>query len=125
MWQIIQGIISGVLSPLFSWLNKKEDVSLEKYKVNGQGDISAMVQDTKIIEARASLAAAMRGDKPTSFARGAFMFLTAGWYAGIVWDCFMRGMNPEWIINIKALPPNIEYIPYAIVAYLFVTAWKK
>lgn len=34
--EIAKGVSEGIVSPLFSWLNKKEDVQLEKYKVDGK-----------------------------------------------------------------------------------------
>lgn len=45
MWSFLTGglssLISGVLSPLFGWLNKKQDVTLDGFKTAGQIDVQA------------------------------------------------------------------------------------
>lgn len=44
MWglkDIAEGIMSGFVGPLFGWLNKKQDVTLEGFKTAGQIDVQA------------------------------------------------------------------------------------
>jgi hypothetical protein len=37
---IAKGVMEGFVGPLFSFLNKKEDVALEKFRVDGQVDMA-------------------------------------------------------------------------------------
>lgn len=55
MWSIISGIISGVLAPFFTFLNKTEDVKLAEFKVDGQVDMALVTASVAITQANASL----------------------------------------------------------------------
>lgn len=55
MWSIVSSVISGVLSPLFTWLNKKEDTKLAEFRVDGQVDQSLIAAHIAIIQAQAGL----------------------------------------------------------------------
>lgn len=59
MWKIISSIISGVISPLTNMVTaiytKKEDVDLEKFKVDGKVDIALVQAAVAIAQANASL----------------------------------------------------------------------
>lgn len=125
MWEIISSVISGVLAPFFTWLNKKEDTTVAKYTVDGQVNVEAMRQDTQIILARAALAAAMKDDPATKYGRWFFIIPTGIYYALIVYVSAFGKLTPSWVWVILELPKWIQYMPYAVVAYLFVTAWKK
>jgi len=123
---IISSIVSGVISPLAQAYNKAQDVSLEKYRVDGTVNVEAMRQDTEIIRARVDLAKAMKDDPTTRWGRRLFIYPVGIWFALIVYDSAFRGLLPsELTWRVLALPGNLDYIPYAIVAYLFVSAWKK
>jgi hypothetical protein len=123
--KLIPGI-GGIVTSIENVLNKKADVALEKYKVDGTVSVAAIDADTKIIEARARLAAAMKDDTATKWGRGAIILFTCLWTAGIFWDSTFRELLPPgWTWRVLALPKNLEYMPYGVFAYLFVTAWKK
>lgn len=121
------GAIPGALNGLFTWLNKKEDTTLGKYTIDGNVNIAAMQQDTLIIQARAQLAAAMKDDPATKMARRLLMYPVCLWFALIVFDSVFR--ENEYIgpytWRVLALPGNLSYLPYAVVAYLLVTSFKK
>lgn len=127
MWfsKIIGWVASGALSPVFSWLNKREDTALGKYRVDGEVNVEAMRQDTEIIRARTELAIAMKDDPTTRWGRRLFIYPTGAWYCAIILYCIFHQLLPEHTWVILALPTNLEFIPYAIIAYLFVTAWKQ
>src|SRR4051812_20899441 len=103
---------------------KKLDVGLEKYKVDGTFDVEAMRQDTEVIKARAQLAAAMKDDPVNKWGRRLFIYPVGVWFVAIVTDSLLHRAF-SYTYRVEALPQNLDYIPYAIIAYLFVTAWKK
>ena len=121
------GIIDGAIKLATGIFTKKMDVDLEKYKVKGQVDVEALRQDTEIIKARAELAQATKDDNTTKWGKRLFVYPVGVWFALVVYvSCFMH--HPwfkDYVWEIAALPKNLDYITYAIIAYLFVTAWKK
>lgn len=121
---IALGATKGILEPIASIFNKQADASVEKYKVDGQYDVEAMRQDTEVIRARVDLAKAMKDDPTTKMGRRLFVYPIGFWFAAIVYFCVFSPYFPG-ILPVKALPTNLEYIPYAVIAYLFVSAWKK
>lgn len=116
--------LGKIVDAVTSYFNKKQDVILEKYKVDGVVNVEAMKEDTKIIEARASLASAMKDDPVNKWGRRFFIYPVGVWFTAIVGDSLLHNAF-HYAYRVEALPKNLDYIPYAIVAYLFVTAWKK
>lgn len=114
-----------IFTGVFTWLNKREDVTLEKYKIDGKVDVEAMRQDTAIIAVRARLAEAMKDDPAGKYGRWLFIVPTGVYFTLVVYDSCFRMAFEGYTWRILALPQSVEYIPYAVVAYLFVTAWKK
>lgn len=119
--------VGKVLDSVTAYLNKRQDVDLEKYKVKGNVDINAVNADVAVIQARANLAAAMKDDPANKWGRRLLIYPTGVWYSAIVWRSLVQEhpilADYSWVI--KALPQNLDYIPYAVVAYLLVTAWRK
>lgn len=123
----IVNAILGLAKEGLSFLNKKEDAAVEKYKVDGKVDVAAMQQDTEIIKARAALAAALKDDPVVRWGRRLFIYPVGVWFSLIVYRSIFQEhpVMEQYTWVIKALPDNLHYIPYAVVAFLFVSAWKK
>lgn len=104
---------------------KKIDADVEKYKVKGQVDVKLIEADTEIIKARAKLAEAMKDDPGTKVAR-IWVMVPASVYFGIYFYylAFANLLPSVFIWVPKDLPPSLEYVVYAIMGYLFVTAWR-
>lgn len=117
--------IKAALDLIGSIINKAQDVSLEKYKVNGTVNVEAMRTDLSIIQARAEVAKATYDDPVNRWGRRLFIYPVGLWFTLIILDSCFRNLLPDYTWRILALPPNLDYIPYAVIAYLFVTAWKK
>ena len=116
---LIQGIpiIGKAFDAFTNYTNKKMDTEVEKLKVNGQVDLG-------VIQARAQLAAVMKDDPATKVGRWFFILPTGLFYTATIWD------SSTWTKSLfhfgtLELPQWMMYMPYAVVAYLFVTAWKK
>ena len=119
--------LGKVIDLVSSYINKRQDVGLEKYKVNGQISIKNIEADISIIQARAELAKALKDDPASKWGRRLLIYPTGIWYSLIVWRSIVQEHETlseySWVI--KALPPNLDYIPYAVVAFLLVTAWRR
>lgn len=119
-------VVGKAIDAFAAYYNKKQDVDLEKYKVKGQLDTEAIKADVAIIQARAELAAAHKDDPAAKWGRRLLIYPTGVWYLAIVWRSLVQEhptlSEYSWVI--KALPANLDYIPYAVVAYLLVTAWR-
>ncbi len=117
--------IAGIINVIGKFLTKSQDVDLEKYKVDGQVDIVAMQTDTAIIKARADLIKAMKDDPATKAGRWFFIVPTGIYFTLIIYDSCFRDVFPDQTWRILALPDHIQYIPYAVVAYLFALAFNR
>lgn len=115
----ILNIVPSIIDLGKTWINKKADVELEKYKVNG-------VFDVTLIQARAAVAAARAADTVDRWGRRLIVYPTGVWYTLIVADsCFRNALPADWTWRILALPPDLAYIPYAVVGYLLLSVAKR
>jgi hypothetical protein len=116
---LLQGLpfVGKVVDAFSTYTNKKMDTEVEKLKTNGQVDVS-------IIQARAALAATMKDDPATKYGRWFFIVPTGLFYCATMWDS--TGVARElYTFNTLKIPEWMQYMPYAVVAYLFVSAWRK
>ena len=118
-------VIGKVADVISGYFTKRMDVDLEKYKVKGKIDEKAIEADIAIIQARANLAAAMKDDPGTRLAR-TWIMLPASVYFGISFYYYgFANLLPPFMVWKPLEPPaSLEYVVYAIIAYLFVTAWR-
>jgi hypothetical protein len=116
MWPIISSIISGIVSPVTTAVTaiftKKQDAKIEEGR-----------QDVSIIQARTTLLGQIHRDPAIAIGWYLFIVPTGLWFVGIVAYCLLHPWYPWWA-KVLALPPNIEYIPYAVVTFLFGLAWR-
>jgi hypothetical protein len=107
----------GILGPIASIFNKKADVNLEKYKVDGQVSMAAVNAECKIIEAQSKVSR----DK---WMQWAFVAPTALWYLAIVIDCVFQRIT-GWKYDVLSLPDQVKFVPMAIIGFLFLYAAVK
>lgn len=120
MWQqIIRGFTEGLVAPITALLTKKEEVKLEKYRVDGNYDVEALKRDLEATKVFVELQKTNREDPTIRWGRLLFIIPTGIWYSAIVWYCILRKpfLDDSW--QVLALPPNLEYIPLAVIALLF------
>lgn len=116
---LIQGIpvIGKAFDAFTNYTNKKMDSQVESLKVNGK-------LDADVIQARTQLAIVMKDDPATKWGRWFFIVPTGLFYTMTIWDS--TGVLREILtFNTLKIPEWMQYMPYAVVAYLFVTAWRK
>lgn len=107
-------IIGPVIDGIVSIWKGYQDVTVQKG-----------AQDVQVIQARAAVAIAFKDDIGVRLARDLIMFPAACWTLLIFWYCITHEIAPGWSWKILAVPGNLEYIPYAVIAFLFVTAFRK
>jgi hypothetical protein len=122
LWLFVKELIPSLLA----YLTKKQDVDLEKYKVDGTVDVAAISAETEIVKARAALVAALKDDPVLRWGRRLFIYPVGVWFALIVYDSAFRNILPKgWTWTVLALPQNLEYVIYVITGFLFIHSWIK
>lgn len=117
--------ISKIIDWVGAYANKRQEVDLEKYKVKGTVDIKAIDADIAIIQARAKLAEVLKDDPGTKVAR-IWVLVPASVYFGVTFYYLaFKNLLPSFMVwQPLTLPPSLDYLVYAIVGYLFITAWR-
>lgn len=88
---LIKGLLGGILSPILNTITaiytKKEDVNLEKYKVDGKVDTNLIAGEVAIINAQRELLEVGVKDKGTRWLQYLFGYPLGIYYAKIIlWD---------------------------------------
>ena len=89
--------------------------------VKGHQDVSVKkdTNDVEEIKARLNLLAALKDDIGVRLARDITMFPVAVWTALVSWDTIWAIRAPELMFHVEKYPPALEYLPYAVLAFLF------
>lgn len=122
---IIGPIINGIINAVTTIFTKQQDITIEKVKVGGQTRISDNQTDLGVIQARSAVAIAFQNDLGVKLCRDLIMFPIALWTACIAYVYTFESVIPAYTWTVHALPESIAYIPYAVIAFLFVTTWRK
>ncbi len=123
---LIQGIpvVGKVVDAFTNYTNKRMDTDLEKYRVKGSIDVEAMKQDTEVIKARTNMVQAMKDDPATKSGRYYFIHGTGIYYIATLWDSFTF-TRQLFTIGVLELPKWMQYMPYAVIVYLFAVSLKE
>lgn len=101
-----------------SYANKKVDADLEKYKTDGKIDVD-------IITARTQLIAQMKEDPASKWGRRLIIYPWGLWFTAVsIRSILQESPWAEYTWVIKAYPDSMQYIGYAIIAYLLGTAYR-
>lgn len=115
---VLGPIIDGIVSIWKGYQNQ----AIVKYRVDGTVDIEAM-------KASADIIAQTKDNIWTNIVRDIIMIPVAIWMGFIAWDNIVVYVYPDLFWKVSAYPPGMEYLPYAVVAYLFgtagITIWKR
>jgi|SRR5882724_8604788 len=114
---IVGPIIEGLLNTVSSIYNKKQDTVLARQQDDNKTDVA-------VIQTRAQVAIAFKDDLGVRLVRDFIMFPVGVWTALKAYYLCIHGYAPEYTWEIMNWPSELMYIPYAVVAFLFVTAWK-
>lgn len=123
----ILGVIP-ILGPIFQALvdgwSKHEDVTLKKQQDVNKTSLDKQIDlnktDVAIIQTRANVAIAFKDDLGVKLIRDIVMFPAAVWTG-----CYFYTLtfpHGTWIVGTP--PDAMQYIPYAVIAFLFATNYR-
>jgi hypothetical protein len=112
MWTVISSLLAGVVQPIVSIFTKKEDTKVAEGR-----------DDASVIQSRTTLLGQIHRDPAVAVGWYMFIVPTGVWFSAIVVYCILHPWYPWWA-KVLALPENIQYIPYAVVTFLFGLAWR-
>lgn len=130
MWlaDIAKGFAEGFIAPLFSWLNKKEDVRLEQFKVNGQVDVQALTAHVEALRIRREALIELMKYRGIRFFQYAFMAPLAIWFNSVLAHAVLSPYFPA-ILKPLALPGIGEQALMAVIGLLFlktsIDEWRR
>lgn len=115
---IIQGIVDA--------FSKHEDITLQRQVDTNKTALGKLQDENKtdvsIIQTRANVAIAFKDDIGSRLIRDLIMFPVGVWTAFYFFYLTFHNVMSMWKIDEAA--QNMQYIPYAVIAFLFVTAYK-
>lgn len=115
-------VIGPIIEGVFGWLNKKQDVALETYKVGRTTDLEESKVAANIIETT-------KDDIGIRLARDIIVFPVAIWTAIIGWDTIWAIRAPDIMFHVEKYPDSVAYLPYAVITFLLgnigINAWKR
>lgn len=117
---ILGPIIQGVVDVF----NKQADISLQKQADTNKTELGKIQDknktDVAIIQTRAQVAIAFKDDLGVRLVRDLVMFPVGVWTA-----CYYYTLTfPNYSWHVTTPPDAMQYIPYAIIAFLFATSYR-
>ena len=122
---VIGPILQMLFSTVASVFNKQQDTQQVRIQTDGKVKEASIASESLELQARTQLAIAMKDDLGSRLARDLIMFPVSMWVSLKMWYLCMHGLTPDLTWDVLDIHDNIQYIPYAIVAYLFVTTLKR
>ncbi len=113
---IIQGVVDIFNKQADTSLAKQVDVNktaLGKLQSDNQTDLG-------VIQARTAVVVAFKDDLGVRLIRDLVMFPVSAWTA-----CYYYTITfPDYSWHVTTPPDAMQYIPYAVIAFLFATAYR-
>lgn len=121
---IVGPIIQGVVDVF----NKKADVDLQKTVDINKTALGKQVDtnktDVAIIQTRAGIVLALKDDLGIKLMRDVIMYPVAVWTLLYYYCLTFKGLIPDHVWDVGVPPESMQYIPYAVIAYIFATAYR-
>jgi hypothetical protein len=109
-------IIGPILKGIFSIFTKRMELEEVKYKVDGKVDIAKVQAQTEILKI-------FEDNIAVNIARDLIMFPTCIWTMLVIWDKIVVLPYPHLVWGIADFTGTLEYLPYAVLAFLFGNAF--
>lgn len=117
-----------ILGPIFQSLadawGKHEDITLQKQVDVNKTALGKQQDENKtdvaVIQSRAQVAIAFKDDPGVRLIRDLVMFPIAVWSGAYFYTLTV----PMYSWHIDTPPTAMQYIPYAVIAFLFATAYR-
>ena len=104
---------------------KKMDVSLEKYKVDGVVNVQLIQQDVEVVKARAALLTAGQQYLGVRMMQYGFVYPLIVWFGLIIGYCIFQPYFPGYIKPVLALPAPLNEWGGWMMMYLFLHSSVK
>lgn len=117
-----------ILGPIFQSLadawGKHEDITLQKQVDVNKTALGKQQDENKtdvaVIQSRAQVAIAFKDDPGVRLIRDLVMFPIAVWSGAYFYTLTV----PQYSWHMELPPTTMQYIPYAVIAFLFATAYR-
>ena len=124
MWSFftsgLTAIVSGVVSPLFTWLNKKQDVQLEGFKAGTAYDLEAFKAASDAQVRMASIRAGVVTGRLVTWSVGLIALSTAIHWVGFEVDSTFTFWTGHYgNLGIPALPAPYDEREWELIKSLF------
>ncbi|SHH46789.1 hypothetical protein [Bradyrhizobium erythrophlei] len=117
-WLSLIPFVGKIIDGLSAYAQKKQDVALEKYKVDGTVNVQLINQETEVVKARQALLAAGQQYLGVRIMQYGFVYPLIVWFASIVFYCLFHPYFPQ-IKPILAFPDPLNQWAGWMVMYLF------
>lgn len=121
-------IVGPIIQGVVDIFNKKADVDLQKTvdanKTSLGKQVDANKTDVSIIQTRAGILLAYKDDLGLKLMRDVIIYPVAVWNLLFYYNLTFKGLIPDHVWDVGTPPDAMQYIPYAVIAYLFATAYK-
>lgn len=114
-------ILGPLIDGAVSIYKQKTDVEVTKLKINTDADVALIQSTDQLVKAFAS-------DAMVRACRDIIMVPGSVYCGTIIWDRFMDHRHPEWVWGVLPLQGAMEYLPHALLAFFFGSAflyWKR
>lgn len=109
-------VIGPIIDGFFGFLNKKTDASVRKEEL--------MVDENKAkIAAQTTILQTFKDDLGVKLCRDLILFPVSIWTGLITWDKIVAHSWPNLVFVINDYQGTLEYLPYAVLAFLFGNAY--
>lgn len=105
-------IIGPIIQGILGIFKNVTDVKLAKIQTEAKVTIESMKASNELIRIT-------QDDIGVRLCRDLIMFPVALWTAIISWDTIVAIRFPEWRFLVEKYPPSVEYLPYAVITFLF------
>lgn len=120
----IVSAILGLAKEGLSFLNKKQDVDLEKYKVDGVVKTELIQADTDMFRARTARIVAQFTYFGFRLCTYLVIFPTAVWFAVGMYDSTFRNLLPDYMTwRTLELPTDMKVTAGLVFTYLLAEKW--
>jgi hypothetical protein len=112
-------VIGPIVNGILQYLNKAQDVDLEKYKVDGVVNVEAL-------KAANELSLALKDDIGVKICRDIVIFPMSVWFCLGTWDKIVEHQWPHLVWSTGAFPVTggLEYLPMVFLTIIGGLAWK-
>lgn len=122
-------IVGPIIEGIVSIFNKKADTTVALQTDKNKTEVGKLqsnnATDLAVIQSRAGIVIAFKDDLGVRLVRDLIMFPTGMWVCLEFFHASFGSVLPGWTWTINPVPEAMAYIPYAVIAFLFATSWRK